>query len=161
MVMKRSPACAVALVLLWSLLASGCESERAAPDFAGVWTVNMRYAEGSCPDLTGGTQAAVWTVNTDSAGQYTVAVQGDEAMPKLSGRVDGDAVVIIGLNTGLFSPTTRWRLSGGGDTVRGRAIQTRIAKDAFEIVGKRGDVAKVDGMCAVIWEVEAKRQGGS
>jgi hypothetical protein len=45
-----------------------------APDLTGVWAVTMRYSDGSCPDVTGGSQAAMWTVNRDADGAYTIAV---------------------------------------------------------------------------------------
>ena len=146
------------LPLLFVLACGDGDDE--APDFAGVWTVDMRYAEGSCPDVSAGTRAAVWTVNTDSAGAFAVAVQGDEEMPKLRGKKDGRDVVITGLASGFPASSTVWRLHGGGDKLSGRAIQTRTAKDAFETVGRKGDVVSTDATCAVIWEVGAKRQGG-
>lgn len=130
----------------------------AAPDLTGVWAVTSRYSDGSCPDVTGGSQAAMWTVNRDAEGAYTIAVQGDATMPTLTGKDEGGDVVLVGLSDGYSTYSTQWRMKGTESLVTGRALQTRVAKDAYTVKGRFGD-SKKDVGCTVIWTVEAKKQG--
>ena len=118
----------------------------------------MRYSDGSCPDVTGGSQAAMWTVNRDADGAYSIAVQGDEKTPSLFGTPDGAAVVLVGLSESYPTFSTQWRIEGTTTAVTGRAIQTRAAKDAYKVKSRFGESTK-DAVCSVVWTVEAKKQG--
>jgi hypothetical protein len=139
-------------------VSSGGDASGPAPDLTGVWAVTMRYSDGSCPDVTGGSQAAMWTVNRDAEGAYTISVQGDEKMPTLTGKEDAGAVVLVGLSESYPSFSTHWRIGGTATTVTGRALQTRVAKDAYKVKSKFGESTK-DAVCSVVWTVEAKKQG--
>lgn len=155
-----------------SALTGALHSNATAPDLNGVWAVTMKYSEGSCPDVTGGSQSSMWTVNQDAQGAYLVNVQGGDKMTTLWGKVDGKDVTLTGLVDDYPSAMTAWRLSGGGSSVSGRAIQTKTAKitrpKAAEPQGSRvislfgntgnGDTEKT-AMCSVIWTVEATKQG--
>lgn len=130
-----------------------------APEITGVWTVTMRYQDGSCPDTTGGTKASMWTVNQDGQGAYDAKVQGDDDYPSLFGKADGAAVVLTGLKG---SHSTQWRLTGNSSSLTGRALQTREAKDAYKkkIDGWGGPrEVTSDAYCVVIWTVDATKQG--
>lgn len=140
----------------------GCaRSEGAAtppPDLTGVWAVTMRYEDGSCPDVQGGSQASMWTVNRDGDGTYAVTVQGDEKVPTLTGREDGSDVTLVGLTEGYPSVSTQWRLRGAASELKGRALQTRLCPKAYKVKSRWGESEK-DVMCTVIWTVDATKQG--
>ena len=133
-------------------------SDGPPPQITGVWAVTMTWQDSSCPDVIGGSKAAMWTVNQDGQGAYTVGVQGDEKLPSLTGAAEGGAVVLTGVESGLESYSGQWRLTGNATTLRGRAIQTRKAKDALVVQTAYGE-RKRDLTCAVVWTVEAKKQG--
>lgn len=151
----------------------GCgESEEVgpAPDMNGVWAVTMKYTDGSCPDLTGGTQSTMWTVNQDAQGAYTVAVQGSDQVGTLWGSASGSDVALMGLSDGYPAMLTHWKLSGAGPTVRGRAFESRSTKvkrpasaapkSSGGLFGRSesGDTEK-SAYCTVEWAVEATKQG--
>ena len=136
----------------------GVSATGPAPDLTGVWAVTMRYSDGSCPDVTGGSQAAMWTVNRDAGGAYTIAVQGDKMIPTLAGEADGGSVVLVGLSDGYPSYSTQWRIQGTSTELSGRALQSRVAKDAYKVKSQFGESTK-NVICSVVWTVEAKKQG--
>jgi hypothetical protein len=154
-----------------SLLTDKMQGEPATPpDLNGVWAVSLKYNDGSCPDVSGGSQSAMWTVNQGSDGMYLVSVQGTEATT-LWGKADGGAVRLTGLTGGYDGLMTDWRLTGAGASVSGRMIETMSGKvmrpAAAEEKGTRislwgggssGDSEK-SVKCAVVWTVEAKKQG--
>jgi len=76
----------------------------------------------------------------------------------LTGQDEADAMVLVGVAGTFPATTTQWRLSGSGAKLRGRAIQTRWAPKAFKGHGLLGETDR-SAMCAVIWTVEASRQG--
>ncbi len=136
----------------------------------GVWAVTMKYADGSCPDVSGGTQSAMWTVNQDAQGGYTASVQGNDKMGTLWGSAAGSEVSLIGLTDGYTAMSTQWKLSGSGSSVKGRAFETRSTKvtrpasaapkSSGGLFGRleSGDSEK-STYCTVEWTVEATKQG--
>lgn len=148
----------VSLCVLSVLGCTGGAPSGAAPDMTGVWAVTMRYDDGSCPDMTSGSQASMWTVNRDASGAYAIAVQGDDKMPTLTGSEDGAYLVLVGLTESYPYRSTQWRISGNESDLQGRAIQTRVAPKAYTVKGRFGDSTK-DVVCTVIWKVEATKQG--
>ncbi len=144
-----------------AIIAMGCgeaDSTAAAPELTGVWAVTLTYEDGSCPDVKGGSQAAMWTVNRDDQGTYAISVQGDDKMPTLSGVEEGSFITLTGFADSYPALTTQYRLSGSGALLTGRAIQARQADDAFIVRTRHGE-GKKDGMCAVIWNVKVSKQG--
>jgi hypothetical protein len=131
----------------------------------------MKFDHGSCPDVIGGSQAAMWTVNQDAQGGYTVSVQGDDKMPVLWGGATGSDVTLTGLTDEYPSQMTQWKLSGSNSSVTGRAVQarstkvTRPASAAPKSSGRSlfGGSAASDSersaLCSVEWTVEATKQG--
>jgi hypothetical protein len=79
-------------------------------------------------------------------------------MPSLSGEEDAGSVVLVGLSDGYPAYTTHWRLQGTSTEVTGRALQSRVAKDAYKVKSRFGESTK-NAICAVVWTVEAKKQG--
>ncbi len=136
----------------------GGASSGPPPDLTGVWAVTMRYQDGSCPDLTAGSQASMWTVNRGGDGAYAITVQGDDKMPTLTGKEDGAAVVLVGLADSYPATSTQWRMTGSGSELTGRALQTRSSPKAYTVHTRFGDSEK-DAMCAVVWSVTATKQG--
>jgi hypothetical protein len=118
----------------------------------------MRYEDGSCPDMKGGSQASMWTVNRDDQGAYEVAVQGDEKFPTLKGSEEASKIVLVGLSESYSPLMTQWRLSGNTKELTGKAIQTRSAKDAFKVKSRFGEMSR-DVTCAIVWTVQATKQG--
>lgn len=161
-------------VCLFGLFAAlGCAggaSGGAAPDLNGVWTVTMKYADGSCTEGAGGTQSAMWTVNQDAQGGYTVSVQGNDRLETLWGNASGSDVVLTGLADGYPAMSTQWKLSGSGASVKGRAFETRATKitrpASAAPKGGGGLFGRSDSgdsekhtYCTIEWSVEATRQG--
>jgi hypothetical protein len=142
-----------------------------APDMNGVWAVTMKYTDGSCPDVTGGTRSSMWTVNQDALGEYTVAVQGGEEVGPLWGSASGPEVVLMGLSGGFPAKLTHWKLSGTSPLVLGRAFETRDTEVQVPAgVASKGNVIRLgrsesgivgaSAQCTVEWAVEATKQGG-
>ncbi len=162
-------------MVLSLMLLAGCSTlsggSGAAPDMTGVWAVTMKYNDGSCADVTGGSQSAMWTVNQGADGSYLVNVQGGDKMAVLWGKATASDVSLTGLTDGYPSTMTQWRLSGSSSSVSGRALQTREGKvtrpKAAEppptsrlamALSSPGDEEK-STMCTVIWSVNATKQG--
>ena len=118
----------------------------------------MKYEDGSCPDVSGGTQASMWTVNRDDQGAYAVTVQGDDKLPSLTGKEDGSYVVLTGVAGSSPGLLTQWRMSGSASELKGRALQTRSSPKAIKVKGVFGEIER-DALCSVIWSVEAVKQG--
>lgn len=162
------------LWVLGLLTSIGCDNREQvgpAPDMNGVWAVTMKFTDGSCPEVTGGTRSSMWTVNQDAQGAYTVAVQGSEEMGPLWGSASGPDVVLMGLSGRYPAMLTHWKLSGSSPVVRGRAFETRdskvrvpagvASKDNVLRFGRSesGEV-ETSAQCTVEWAVEATKQGG-
>jgi hypothetical protein len=128
-------------------------SEGGAPDLTGVWVVTHRFEDGSCPEITGGTRAMMWTVSRDSAGAYAVKVQGVDDLADLVGTSTAEGADLVGFGPRASSHTTHCRIAGSSSAVTGRAIESRTSEAFASEPGR-------PRACAVLWTVEATRQNG-
>ncbi len=144
---------------LLSAIGCGLVGNSGAPsEFGGVWAVTMTYKDGSCPDVTGGTQAAMWTVNTNENGSFQINVQGNSEITSLKGNTEKSHISLVGVGKGYSSALTSYKLTGSASEITGQAIQTREGKGILAEKTVFGE-SKKDAWCAVIWDVKASKQG--
>jgi hypothetical protein len=130
------------------------------PEIQGVWAVTLTYEYGSCPDETGSTKAFVWTVSRNPDGVYAVQVQGGSGPANLTGKDDEGTLRLVGIQErGFVGLTTSLDLKGSASKVTGRAVETRIVTSGEPAIEFLGAKLRKDLACAVIWTVEAHRQG--
>lgn len=167
-------AAALLLIIFSTHLAFGASAAEPS-DLAGTWFVTSTLTPNAwgCADEPKQVQGYVWIVSVEKDGTISVAVQGETAYPKLTGKVTGDALLLTGDSVAGRSPlgnrvvqNVSWlnlQVSKDGSLggVR-RALSTKTELREVDVIQPNGTLRRsretVTLPCFVDFSIVAKKQ---